>query len=171
MAKKPKKKKAQDPTNLALQRPDPNAMVDHSNLPLPSKQVDEAVVEVGSHSTESPPVPTEEEETPVPVSQVEPSPQPAPISKPVPSPVPKPDSPKPAITLETISNADGEAFSAGDKILVTAPWGEKAIAQITSLYQSPSDTWAQYQPIAEELPTGWSWLGGVCRAESLVRVD
>ena len=169
MAKKPKKKKAQSPTNLALQRPDPNAVGDRSNLPLLSKQEDESSVEVNSNATESPLVPGEE--PPTPVCQVEPPPQPAPPPKPVPSPVPKPEPPRPVSTVETISNIDGEAFSTGDKILVTAPWGEKAIAQITSLYQSPSDTWAQYQPVAEELPTGWSWLGGVCRAESLVKVE
>lgn len=164
MAKKPKKKQAQSPTNLALQRPDPNAVADNinSNLPLASKPIDEVAVEVDSNPTESPPIPGEE--PPAPVPQVEPPPQPAPT----PSPVPEPE---PASRIETVSNGDGEAFSTGDKIRVTAPWGEQAIAQITSIYQSPSDTWAQYKPIVEELPTGWSWFGGVCRAESLMKVE
>lgn len=166
MAKKPKKKKAQSPTNLALQRPNPNAVADNinSNPPVSSKPIDEVAVEVDSNPAQSPPIP--QEEPPAPVPQVEPPPQPAPPPKPKPLPAPEPEN-----KIETVSNAEGEAFSTGDKIVVTAPWGEKAIAQITNLYQSPSATWAQYQPAVEELPTGWSWLGGVCRAESLMKVE
>lgn len=169
MAKQPNKKKAQSPTNLALQRPDPKAVANNSNLPLPSKQVEEVVVEVASNPTESPSIPTEE--LPAPLSQVKSAPQLVPPPKPTPLPVPEPEPPRPESTIETVNNAGNEVFSTGDKILVTAPWGEKAIAQITSIYQSPSGTWAQYKPAVDELPTGWSWFGGVCRAESLVRTE
>lgn len=76
--------------------------------------------------------------------------------------------PKPLQTLETASNAAGEDFKLGDKIQLFAPWGKKAIAEVSLIYQDESqNVWVQYFPV-EEIPANWSWLGGCTRAERVV---
>lgn len=76
--------------------------------------------------------------------------------------------PKPLQTLETASNAVGEDFKLGDKIQLFAPWGKKAIAEVSLIYQDESqNVWVQYFPV-EEIPANWSWLGGCTRAERVV---
>jgi hypothetical protein len=73
------------------------------------------------------------------------------------------------IQLESIVNANNDTFIAGDKILVTSPWGKRVTAIITFLYLSSADTrWAKYKPI-EPIKEGWSWNHGVIRAELLIR--
>jgi len=76
--------------------------------------------------------------------------------------------PKPLQTLETATNAAGESFKLGDKIQLFAPWGQKAIAEVSLIYQDESqNVWVQYFPI-EEIPPNWTWLGGCTRAERVV---
>jgi hypothetical protein len=76
--------------------------------------------------------------------------------------------PKPLQTLETANNAAGESFKLGDKIQLFAPWGKKAIAEVSLIYQDEShNVWVQYFPI-EDIPANWSWLGGCTRAERVV---
>lgn len=75
---------------------------------------------------------------------------------------------KPLKTLQSSTNAAGESFKLGDKIQLTAPWGKKAIAEISLIYQDESaNVWVHYVPI-EEVPHNWSWLGGCSRAERLI---
>lgn len=76
---------------------------------------------------------------------------------------------KPIKTLESAFNAADEVFQAGDKIVVKAPWGGKAIAEIALLYQDDGGTaWAQYLPL-ESIPPNWSWLGGCTRTSLLMK--
>lgn len=76
---------------------------------------------------------------------------------------------KPVKTLSSTTNDAGEVFQPGDKILAKAPWGKKALAEITSLFEDDSGTaWAQYMPV-EAIPENWSWLGGCARANLLVK--
>ena len=75
---------------------------------------------------------------------------------------------KPLKTLASSTNSAGESFQPGDKIQLTAPWGKKAIAEITQIYQDESaNAWVHYLPV-EEIPPHWSWLGGCTRAERIV---
>ena len=75
---------------------------------------------------------------------------------------------KPLKTLASSMNSAGESFQPGDKIQLTAPWGKKAIAEITQIYQDESaNAWVHYLPV-EEIPPNWSWLGGCSRAERIV---
>jgi hypothetical protein len=73
--------------------------------------------------------------------------------------------------IESATNAAGEVFTTHELIVVTAPWGKQAIAQIEKFYPSPTGIWARYKPLLDELPAGWNWGGGVCRAELLVRAE
>jgi hypothetical protein len=68
-------------------------------------------------------------------------------------------------------SAAGEHFVREDKIVVTAPWGGKAIAKITSVYHGTDGTWVKYMPLVSEYPVGWNWSNGVSRAEQLEKVD
>ena len=77
---------------------------------------------------------------------------------------------KPLQVLESVSNPAGEVFNSGDKILVTPPWGGKAIAEITNLYQDDSGNgWARYT--SSESRPGWTWEGGCILATLLVKAD
>lgn len=144
MAKKPKKKKSQPPTILALQRP------------------------------ESVPVESDTAETLLPFS---PSPDESPQSAQAATPISEfqhkeeqKDTNREAGDDSAI-NAMGERFVTGDKIVVTAPWGGKAIATITSIYHGTGGTWVKYTPLVSEYPVGWNWSNGVRRAEQLEKVD
>ncbi len=76
---------------------------------------------------------------------------------------------KPLKTLQSANNSAGEVFQVGDKILPKSPWGTRALAEITAIYEdNEADVWVQYLPI-EEVPNGWSWLGGVTRAALLLK--
>lgn len=76
---------------------------------------------------------------------------------------------KPLPVLESATNESGEVFTQGDKIQVKAPWGSRAIAKITGIYQdNQGNAWAQYTS-SEPLPPNWTWEGGVTRASRLVQ--
>jgi len=76
---------------------------------------------------------------------------------------------KPLPVLESATNESGEVFTQGDKIQVKAPWGARAIAKITGIYQdNEGNAWAQYTS-SEPLPPNWKWEGGVTRASRLVQ--
>jgi hypothetical protein len=76
---------------------------------------------------------------------------------------------KPLKTLSSATNEAGEVFNPGDKILAKAPWGKRALAEITTIYEDESGSaWAQYLP-AEAVPENWSWLGGSTRASLLLK--
>lgn len=78
---------------------------------------------------------------------------------------------KPLKTLQSVTNSAGATFKPGDKIQLMAPWGKRAIAEITMIYQDNSDNaWAQYLP-AESIPPNWTWLGGCARVERLVAAE
>ncbi|NEO60844.1 MAG: hypothetical protein F6J98_10525 [Moorea sp. SIO4G2] len=73
---------------------------------------------------------------------------------------------KPQIALKSVTNSDGEVFQCQDQIRVKAPWGSRATAEITALYQDESgNAWAQYKP--SESDPKWHWQGGCIRAERL----
>ncbi|NET10540.1 MAG: hypothetical protein F6K09_15455 [Merismopedia sp. SIO2A8] len=68
---------------------------------------------------------------------------------------------------ETFTNAEGMIFKAGDLIEVNSPWGTNAIAQIESIFLSPTgNTWIHYLP-QQDSPQGWNWEGGVIQSELL----
>lgn len=72
--------------------------------------------------------------------------------------------PKKAIVEAT--NQAGEAFKAGDRIKVKAPWGGSAIAEIVTFYQdNDRKIWAQYNP-QDSMPK-WTWSRGCTRASFL----
>lgn len=72
-------------------------------------------------------------------------------------------------TIESATNSAGEVFKLGDKILPKSPWSTRALAEITAIYEdNQGDVWVQYLPL-EEVPDGWSWLGGVTRAALLLK--
>jgi hypothetical protein len=77
-------------------------------------------------------------------------------------------------TLQTLSeatNAKSEVFQTGDKILVRAPWGATAVAEIVTLYQDNNgEAWAHYLP-TESIPPNWSWLSGCIRVPLLIKAD
>ena len=76
---------------------------------------------------------------------------------------------KPVKTLESATNTEEEVFQPGDKILVKAPWGGNALAEITVIYQDESgNAWAHYLPL-ESVPSDWSWLGGCSRSSLLMK--
>ena len=70
---------------------------------------------------------------------------------------PKPKIP-PLVTLPSATNARGEVFQLGDQILVLAPWGGKALAEITLIYQGAEGAWAQYKSVGS-VRDGWQWGG------------
>ncbi|HEY9667799.1 MAG TPA: hypothetical protein V6C91_13395 [Coleofasciculaceae cyanobacterium] len=75
--------------------------------------------------------------------------------------------PKPQQVIESTTNEAGEVFKPGDKILVTPPWGGKALAEITSFYLDNSgQAWAHYSP--NETRDKWAWESGCIRAALLV---
>ncbi|NET51803.1 MAG: hypothetical protein F6K09_24820, partial [Merismopedia sp. SIO2A8] len=58
---------------------------------------------------------------------------------------------------ETVTNAFGIIFKAGDLIEVRSPWGTNTIAQIESIFLSPTGkTWIHYLP-QQDCPQGWNW--------------
>ena len=144
MAKKPKKKKSQPPTIVALQRPE--------SLPVESDTAESL-----------PPLPSSADESPHPThTQV--------ITSDLQQLEAQEDTDL-ETGIDSAVNVAGERFAAGDKIVVTAPWGAKAIAQITSVYHGTDGTWVQYKPLVSEYPAGWSWSSGVGRAEQLKKID
>ncbi|NEO37429.1 MAG: hypothetical protein F6J90_14275 [Moorea sp. SIOASIH] len=73
---------------------------------------------------------------------------------------------KPQIALKSVTNSEGEIFQCQDQIRIKAPWGSRATAEITVLYQDESgNPWAQYKP--NESDPKWDWEGGCIRAERL----
>lgn len=81
---------------------------------------------------------------------------------------PKPKEVKPQQIIESATNEAGKVFDLSNKICVTSPWGEKAIAEITGFYQDDSgNTWVHYSP--SESREGWQWEGGCIRAALLVK--
>ncbi|HEY9830836.1 MAG TPA: hypothetical protein V6D26_09660 [Stenomitos sp.] len=155
-AVQPKLTDRQAPTILALVRPDRPAVVDKpvkdevilpptteepvsddaaSSLPLPEKPS----IEV-ANNTEPERAPDEEK----PKKIIE---------------LPRLDS------ISTVTNSLGITLKLGDSIQVTAPWGGKEAVEIASIYESPSgEKWLQFKP-CQDIKTGWTWEGGVIRAE------
>jgi hypothetical protein len=72
--------------------------------------------------------------------------------------------------LSCVTNTNGEVFKPGDKILAKSPWGARVPVEIKTVYQdSEGNAWAHYLPTEEQLPSGWSWLGGCTRATLLLK--
>ncbi|NEO34339.1 MAG: hypothetical protein F6K36_28845 [Symploca sp. SIO3C6] len=68
---------------------------------------------------------------------------------------------------ETFTNAEGMLFKVGDLIEVNSPWGTNAIAQIESIFLSPTgNTWIHYLP-QQDCPQGWNWHRGVIKSTLL----
>lgn len=89
--------------------------------------------------------------------------QPPQLAKPA-----RPAKPKPLQELDSFTNTAGVEFKTGDRILVSAPWGGYAAAEIVTLYQDDSgDAWAKYVP--KESKADWSWLSGCVRALRLIK--
>ncbi|MGC1396866.1 MAG: hypothetical protein WA828_21605 [Coleofasciculaceae cyanobacterium] len=137
--------------------------------PAKAEQAKLEVVKVEPQKPVEEPVAAEAVETPVPpVVAAEPEATEAPKENRQFDRRPQRYEPKPLQTLETASNASGEDFKLGDKIQLFAPWGKKAIAEVSLIYQDESqNVWVQYFPV-EEIPANWSWLGGCTRAERVV---
>lgn len=144
MAKKPKKKKSQPPTILALQRPE--------SVPAESDTAEPLL-----------PLPPSPDESPYPAQAEAPTSEFQQTEK-------QEDTDLDA-GVESAVNVAGERFVMGDKIAVTAPWGGKVTAKITSIYHGTDGTWVKYTPLVSEYPAGWSWSNGVSRAEQLEKVD
>jgi hypothetical protein len=80
----------------------------------------------------------------------------------------KPKIIKPLQVLSSATNATGEVFNPGDKILVSSPWGGKAIAEIVNFYRDDNgDAWARYTP--QESRPDWPWEGGCLLAARLLK--
>lgn len=80
----------------------------------------------------------------------------------------QPERPKPKKLqlLNSATNIDGEIFHSGDKITVSSPWGDRAIAEIVNFYADDSGcAWASYKPLVAK--PGWTWDGGCMRASRL----
>lgn len=140
--------------------------------PQKPEKVEPAKVEVVKVEPQKPveekPLASEAVETPVPPAAEEPEATKAPTESRQFDRRPQRYEPKPLQTLETATNAAGENFKLGDKIQLFAPWGKKAIAEVSLIYQDESqNVWVQYFPV-EEIPPNWSWLGGCTRAERVV---
>lgn len=78
--------------------------------------------------------------------------------------------PQPLVEVAEAANPEGVVFKAGDQILVRAPWGDEAVAEVTVFYQlNPESVVAQFIPKSEK--SGWIWEGGCIRAELLRPAD
>ena len=187
MPSKKKKPKKLDLSHLSTLQPSVSPLADKpveeqppSVSPLADKPVEEQP-ETPAPVPVKDPTPIQEEPTTTPetLETVEESPQevPAPaLIKEAPTDNERPYEPKkpqrsfkPSKTLPSTTNGAGEVFKLGDKILPKSPWGTRALAEITAIYEdNQGDAWVQYIPI-EEVPDGWSWLGGITRAELLLK--
>ncbi|AMW30037.1 MULTISPECIES: hypothetical protein [Arthrospira] len=78
--------------------------------------------------------------------------------------------PKVAVKLPQAENSEGEVFVVGDHILVRAPWGLWARAEIKTFYQSSPDT-VMAHFIPKEERTNWTWMGGLIRSDLLKRAN
>ncbi|TVU53520.1 MAG: hypothetical protein EA414_11620 [Arthrospira sp. PLM2.Bin9] len=78
--------------------------------------------------------------------------------------------PKVAVELPQAENDQGEVFVTGDHILVRAPWGLWARAEIKTFYQSGRDTVMAHFIPKEERPN-WTWMGGLIRSDLLKRAN
>lgn len=74
--------------------------------------------------------------------------------------------PKKLPQLDSTSNEAGEVFVPGDKIMVSAPWGGTAAAEIVMFYRADG-VWAKYKPL--EVREGWPWESGCLRASRLTK--
>ncbi|HEY9301440.1 MAG TPA: hypothetical protein VIQ31_34760 [Phormidium sp.] len=83
---------------------------------------------------------------------------------------PDEEKPKKIINIDLVSKLKTEPNDdplIGTHIQVTAPWGEKTLAEIVGSYIAPSgDKWVSFIPISE-CPAGWEWEGGVKRMSLL----
>jgi hypothetical protein len=150
MASKKQSRRKLDLTNLAA--------LTTNVTPEPEKTTEEQPASTASADI---PVPPQEEAQPVPVEE-------APVERRQFDKKPQRAEVKPLKTLQSATNATGEVFQPGDKIQLLAPWGNKAIAEITIIYQSDSGkVWVHYLP-SEPVPPNWTWLGGCTLAELLV---
>ncbi len=72
--------------------------------------------------------------------------------------------PKKLPQLDSATNKVSQVFVTGDKIMVSAPWGGTAAAEIVMFYQADG-VWAKYKPL--EVREGWTWESGCLRASRL----
>ncbi|NJK36607.1 MAG: hypothetical protein HC835_03865 [Oscillatoriales cyanobacterium RM2_1_1] len=74
--------------------------------------------------------------------------------------------PQPLVELAEVITPQGEAFKVGERILVRAPWGDQAVAEITNFYQiSPDQVVAAFIP--QDSKEDWIWEGGYIRIDLL----
>lgn len=153
------------PTRKQLNRPEPSPILTppEPRQVEPEPQVEESapIADTKPDEAESVSVPIEEEEN-APRTELNP---PSPPRQHPPSP---PRQHPASLALEQVSNAQGEAFSLGDKIRVRAPWGGTATVEIAKFYQDGTgDIWVQYNALDSQ--PDWSWEGGFALAAVLVK--
>ncbi|MGL5083434.1 MAG: hypothetical protein ACRC8A_18290 [Microcoleaceae cyanobacterium] len=104
------------------------------------------------------------------------SPDPKPLSSPPRDGFSRPQKPtkrpkvqsQPLVELTEVKTPEGIVFKVGDGILVRAPWGNPAEAEITIFYQiNPEEVFAHFVP--KESKEGWTWEGG-CICTALLRI-
>jgi hypothetical protein len=153
----PKRKDKKPKTEiLALKRPSPPK----SESPPP----DEAPQPEGEVSQNQDEAPKSKDEVPPPKDEAS---KPESEDKPKEKPKRLPPLPRP----EVGTNANGEEFHSGDRILTTAPWlyrDSKVESELLGFYESKSgQVWAEYKPLTTP-PAGWErWEKGVMRVELL----
>ena len=70
--------------------------------------------------------------------------------------------------LEEGISAAGTVLRSGDKIWAVAPWGQRVIAEIVTLYEGEEgEAWAYYEPVVIDPPGDWGWIGGCARCLDL----
>lgn len=134
-----------------------------NRLPLKSESVEQSVPQDSEATTEESAT-AKPEAAPSPHEDVELSDRRQEVKKPQRSEV------KSSKILSSVVNANGEVFKPGDQILAKSPWGARVPVEIKTVYQdSEGNDWAHYLPNEEQLPSGWSWLGGCTRATLLLK--
>jgi hypothetical protein len=78
--------------------------------------------------------------------------------------------PKKIISIDSVPKSNTEPNDdplISTQIEVTPPWGGKTVVNIVDSYIAPSgDKWVSFMPI-EEIPSGWTWEGGVKKLSTL----
>ncbi len=134
-----------------------------NRLPLKSESVEQSVAKDSEATTEESAT-AKPEAAPSPHEDVELSDRRQEVKKPQRSEV------KSSKILSSVTNTNGEVFKPGDQILAKSPWGARVPVEIKTVYQdSEGNDWAHYLPNEEQLPSGWSWLGGCTRATLLLK--
>ncbi|MCA1994321.1 MAG: hypothetical protein LDL41_20075 [Coleofasciculus sp. S288] len=151
------------PTRKQLNRPEPSPIL---TPPEPRQVEPEPQVEESAPIADT--KPDEAESVSVPIEENAPRTELNPPSPPRQHPPSPPRQHPASLALEQVSNAQGEAFSLGDKIRVRAPWGGTATVEIAKFYQDGTgDIWVQYNALDSQ--PDWSWEGGFALAAVLVK--